>query len=397
LISFFMMMLNGGRSFDSWASMIGYLIRDTISKQAVWKKMREKMVNFLERVLAEAIKIEVRIEKWGGIFERFERVWIEDGTHIRVNDELCKYFPGSANQEGKKAILKIDAIYNAKCRNFKKFEITNFRNNDQNLAWKILEIAEKGDLTIRDLGYFVLRWFKEANEKGIYYLSRWKYGVKVYERYGENEFKEIDLLEELKKGNILDIDVYIGEEGVPVRLVAVPVTEEVANKRRRKAKANRNQNINHSKKYLKLLGWEIFITNVEREIWTTEQVAQAYGVRWRIEIIFKCWKSHFKITEIPERPNIIRIKAYIYCMLIFIVIFQTHLFNYFSTITFLSTGKHLSILKFSRFIKENAMMMLLGFTDPEIFELLKKQIIYHCVYEKRRKRLNYAQKFPLLS
>jgi hypothetical protein len=48
-------------------------------------------------------------------------------------------------------------------------------------------------------------------------------------------------------------------------------------------------------------GWEIFVTNVSRMIWTPPRdVSNAYGLRWRIEIIFKAWKSHFKLTHLTN-------------------------------------------------------------------------------------------------
>jgi len=36
------------------------------------------------------------------------------------------------------------------------------------------------------------------------------------------------------------------------------------------------------------------------KVWDTETVARIYGTCWRIEIIFKTWKSHFNLTVVTN-------------------------------------------------------------------------------------------------
>jgi len=91
---------------------------------------------------------------------------------------------------------------------------------------------------------------------------------------------------------MLDVDMCMGaQHKVPVRLVARRLPESVAAERRRKAKNNRDRRCKPNKEALMLLGWEIFITNVSRTIWSIENVCKIYGIRWRIEVIFKSWKN----------------------------------------------------------------------------------------------------------
>ena len=136
----------------------------------------------------------------------------------------------------------------------------------------------------------------------------------------KKEEKPIDLAKMLSRKGQLDIEVFLGEEErLPVRLIAIPVDQAVASERRRKARANRDRRCNPSKESLFLLGWELFITNVPQERLNLKDIAEIYFLRWRIEIIFKCWKSYFKITEIPKDANKIRMEvihilyAHIYC------------------------------------------------------------------------------------
>jgi len=46
-----------------------------------------------------------------------------------------------------------------------------------------------------------------------------------------------------------------------------------------------------SKAVLELMGWTIFITNLREEV-SFEVLLEIYGLRWRIEVIFKAWKSN---------------------------------------------------------------------------------------------------------
>jgi hypothetical protein len=407
LIGFFMMALTSEKnSYKSWAMKIGLLIKDTVSKQALWKRMQPTQIIFLQKVLAAAIdkNIENKLnQKTNKKLKQFNNVILEDSTHIKLSDKLWKEYPGngySGNRHSdtgtKKAIIKIQAAYNIIKKNFTRFEITSFRSNDQGYAEKILEIIKKGDLIIRDLGYFVLKVFKKLDEKGVFYISRMKKGMKIISK---EEEKTIDLAKMLKRKGQLDIEVFFSEEQrLPVRLIAIPVEKQVASERRRKAKTNRDKRYNPSKENLFLLGWELFITNVPKESLELKDVAEIYFMRWRIEIIFKCWKSYFKITDIPKDANKIRVESYIYCMLIFIVLFQVNFYNYYmkrlSTKSLKVKEFGLSMMKLMQYVVDNINMLVLGISKDSynLNKLLDKQISYYCLYETRHDRVNYYEK-----
>ena len=56
LVGFFMMAFTSEKnSYKSWATKIGLLIKDTVSKQALWKRMQPSQIVFLQKVLTAAI------------------------------------------------------------------------------------------------------------------------------------------------------------------------------------------------------------------------------------------------------------------------------------------------------------------------------------------------------
>ncbi|MDP3581722.1 MAG: IS4 family transposase, partial [Ignavibacteria bacterium] len=319
-----------------------------------------------------------------------------DSTCIQLNDKLKESYPGNGyqNNNNKTAILKIQAAYNITRQKFIRFDITSFRDNDQGYSPKIVGILKRGDLVIRDLGYFVLNVFQKLNKEGIFFISRMKRGVNIFSR--EEEIV-IDLAKMLKKRGKLDIEVFLGEkEKLPIRLIALPVEEKTANERRRKAKTNRDQRHPPNKECLYLLGWELFITNVEKEILSPTDIAALYFIRWRIEIIFKSWKSYFKIIAVPKDANKIRVESYIYCMLIFITLFQVHFYKYNLART---SKKEISLLRLMQFITTNIDFFFMNaLRDKFISEsFLMGQINYYCLYEYRADRVNFHQKLLKLS
>lgn len=407
LLGFFLMASSReSQSYQNWAIKIGWLIKDRVSKQALWKKMHQGQINFLKKTLSvlmlESLKSNMGYQITEKI-KKFKNVIIEDSTHIRLSDKLYAEYPGNGywDKEAKKAILKVQASYNITRRNFIRLDITSFRKNDQGYSYKIAQIAKSGDLIIRDLGYFVLRVFQKMNYEGIYFISRLKKRVSVF---SQKEETAIDLAKMLKKRGKLDIEVFLGEkEKLPVRLIAFPVEVAVANERRRKARINRDKRTHPNREHLYLLGWELFITNVCKEILSSNDVAELYFIRWRIETIFKSWKSCFKITAIPREANKIRVESYIYCMLIFIILFQVHFYNYFLAKTkrepFRQRDREISLFRLMQFITSNIEFVLISlFRDGNLGEdFIFEQINYHCLYESRYKRVNFYQKLSKLS
>ena len=242
-------------------------------------------------------------------------------------------------------------------------------------------------MVIRDLGYFVTDCFNQLLREQIHFVSRLRFGKKLIDlRTG----KKINLLRDLRKHRKLDRWINIGtHETTAVRLVAIPLPEEIANRRRQKAKQDRDQRLRHSKEYYEQLGYAIFITSESNERFTDLQIAKLYSFRWRIETIFKCWKSHFNFQRlIPATTSMTqhRVEAIIYMLLIFCILFLI------STYTYLIALGHstISIVKLSRFLANN----LIAIVNHKI-KTFTADIVRYCSYEIRSDRINFTQKLKL--
>jgi len=321
-----------------------------------------------------------------GVFNDFRRVLIQDSTQIQLPEHLANYFPGPANQNRKRgAALKIQVVYNLLDETFHYFGLSGFRRTDQAASADILSVAQPGDLVLRDLGYFATPIFQKLIDRGVHFLSRLRQDVAILDPHS---LKRVDLLKKLHTHGVFDENILLGaEQKVQVRLVALPVPEQIANERRRKAKTDRDKRRNPSKEYLDLLGWNIFVTSVESSIWSSETIQNVYGVRWRIEIIFKSWKSHFNLS-VTATGSMHQVEALIWARLFAICLFQKLLAIFDSR-----TPKPVSLLKSAQFFP---LLLLSSLKDCITTYLSTKLIDSHLRLEKRNKK-NYFPGHHLLS
>ena len=392
LLSFFALSLQSQFSFSNWAIQLSLIIKDSISKQGLWKRLNQAHRDFLESVLKKVISQQIddfssqnAINK-NLLFNKFGRVLIQDSTTIRLPVHFNKIFPGNRANGSLKSLLKIQAIINLKNHHFPLLEVNKYKENDQKFSSTSASVFQKGDLIIRDLGYFVLKNLSQITQKGAFYISKLRYGVNIYDQEGS----QIDLLKVVKNKSVWEQEVYLGKQKIKTRITVFKVSEATAEKRRRKAKNDRDKRLNHSKKYYQLLGYDILISNVETEILSAYQVKQAYALRWRIETIFKTWKSHLnlqkRITDQMIDPE--KILILIHYTLIFITVIQTNIFFHFWWRIYNKYNRHLSLTKFTQFIADNLILTLFT-NDP----LLIEKILYQaCTYETRKTRLNFSQK-----
>jgi hypothetical protein len=389
LISFFLMALQGDNSFQLWAEKISRVSGIWVSKQAVWKRITERYTKFLMAVLQEAMGAQISgrkmVSKDSLLKNRYKRILIQDSTCIALPACLRWCFPGNTSNGERKAQLKIQVVYDLINNQFVYFELTPFTVNDQSQSKNILFIAQKGDLVIRDLGYFSLGCFDQLCSGDIDFVSRLRYGIKIAD---VQNGKQINLLSHLRAKGTFDRWVQLGEDQKAiVRLIAVPLNQEQASRKRYKAKHDRDMRLNHSKEYYEQLGYSIYITNEEKETYSAMQIIKLYGLRWRIETIFKCWKSHFNFQKlIPSAGPIIkeRAQAIIYMMLIFCLLFQLTVYNYL-----LANSRNfiVSLTKMCKFIANN-----LDLFFQYNLKTLAPGILRYCSYEIRKDRLNFYQK-----
>lgn len=385
MVGFILSCIKNQPTYQQWATQIGLLSGKVVSKQAVFDRVGSNTVEFCRQLLAHALEQSIGACKSGSLFGAFGQVLLQDSTTLKLPQTLSKIFPGNRCRGEQKAIARIQCILNIKEMNFIQLSLRSFIQNDQSASSEILPYCQRGDLVIRDLGYFALSAFSAMINKEIHFVSRLRYGVRLYDLKGN----EITLNALFKHKGSTDRWVYIGaEQKIKVRLVMIPLPAPQVAARRRKARRDRDRRLNHSQAYYQWMGYTVLITTVSEDIWTTSQIAQVYKVRWQIEIIFKSWKSGFNLQVLlHERcTHEDRVKTSIYLLLLFICLFMQKIYLRYRPMAEEQFDQHISLLKLARFVTSNmaALFCISG-------TILKKHIVRHCTYEKRYDRINMVE------
>ena len=286
--------------------------------------MHKNFIPYIKAVLEEIMikQLKSNCTRNCNLFRHFGNVYLQDATHFSLAAHLVALFPGNRTCGAQRAVAKIVTIFNLKKGCFTKFDLSYFTKPDSTFTDLIYGVLEKGDLIIRDLGYFMISDFEKIKLHHAFFLSRMKLNVAIYD---VNTNEQMNLAQILKKKKRFDGNVLISTKNpIEVRLVAMPLTKKAVQERIRKAKADRrNARTNHSKEYYYLLGYSIFITNVGQEIWEAKDICDAYKTRWHIEILFKSWKSNLKAqyTEPDRYATETSVKTHFFLLLIYVSAF----------------------------------------------------------------------------
>jgi hypothetical protein len=265
-----------------------------ITAQGLDQRLTDKAVAFLEKMFARAMDaFKNRIPLPLDILQQFNGVYLTDSSVIPLPDSMAQDYPGCGGNASK-ASVKVQLMFDFLLGNMIQVALRMGREPDQSYRDYLQAIPECA-LSITDLGYFALDAIKTIMyDRRAYFLSRYLARTGVLTPEGE----VFNLLERLRDGprEPMEFPILLGKRAqhqLPCRLIALPVPQEVADRRRQKAKEKaKRQNKKIRKETLALMAWTIFVTNVPADMLSVEQTARLYPVRWQIELVFKLWKSH---------------------------------------------------------------------------------------------------------
>lgn len=147
----------------------------------------------------------------------------------------------------------------------------------------------RGALHLGDLGFFKVQRFHAWHEQGVYWLTRYKVGTRLFTPDGQ----PLDLKAVLQGEAPIRLNVRVGDGryAVTAHLVAARLPDAALAVRaaRLKEQARLDQRP-LSQRQRELMGWTLYLTNIP-----DLSFAQAYTLartRWQIEQLFKLWKSH---------------------------------------------------------------------------------------------------------
>jgi hypothetical protein len=348
------------------------------SKQAIKKKVTNSTIDFMQKILT--CSTERKFISDTQLNEEqlpFKRILIQDSTLIRLPKHLQETFSGNVNQhQTVYPQMRIQSVYDCINNTFEYFSISSYTKNDMAASGEIFEVAQSQDLVIRDLGYFKCDIFNSLAINKVNFLSRLCANVNVY----NNKNKPVDLLKILNKKKCFDGNVLIGKGRIPVRLVAVPVDSAIAKDRKIRLKT-KDSRYTPSKRMLELCNWSIYITNVKKDVLSAKQIAVLYKIRWRIETLFKTWKSYCGFKNFPANISELQLITIMYARFLFITLTHQIVSEH------IDLKSHVSIQKVIWYIASYLWSVI--WEDKNLTSFFKT-LEYYCQYEKRQRKPLYV-------
>lgn len=303
--------ITGKGSFREIASLLAGLENKTMSRQAAHKRINSKCVQFLSQVACSIMASQAKPVRKFCSKLGIKRILIEDSTFQKMNPINAGNFPAHGNKKGVTAGFKMDLIYDLLEGKVVFQGFFSGTKQDKIIGREILKFIKKGDLILRDMGYFAHAMFAEIERLKGNWLSRLPANGSVTLLCGSSLEKKL----RLRSNNMIDEEVIVGSEGLRCRLVAVRADDELARKRRRaRKKSSKNT---PSQKSIVRDGWHILLTNLDEEI-TKKELFEIYRLRWNIEVRFKAWKQALNMKSVFNTvSNYDHHQSLIYAALIF--------------------------------------------------------------------------------
>lgn len=302
-----------------------------MSAQGMEQRLNESSAQFMKSVLEFAVKEKVTgmTRSAFPVLEKFNGVHLRDSSTISLPATLKGIWQGSGGSNGETAALKIQVSWEYSHGALDGIFLQDGYCQDKTSPYQNMALPA-GALQIGDLGYFSLEKLAQDSEKGVFWITRWKFKTTIWDETDHL----LDLLDFLsgQTQNQLDLPVQVGgKQQLACRLLASRVPQEVADQRRQRIKDTyRKKGRQPSEKLLRLAEWTIVLTNVDPTLLSLKEALLLLKVRWQIEILFKLWKEYLSIDEWNSQ-NPWRILTEIYAKLLTALLFHwTTLFDFWN-------------------------------------------------------------------
>lgn len=374
-----------------------------VSKQAIDKRYSRSCVTFSKALLGEAITSQVNTSLNSSELQLFNTVRIKDSTRFGIHESLADLFEGYGKGGGRssKAGLSIQYEFDIKTNRIFDIDVQSAVEHDSTDAISKKEDICKGDLIIRDLGYYSDQVLNQVITKEAFLISRLYHNVTVYNQNGKRiNFHEV--YHQMQQAGLYnqDIDIYIGKERRLVRLIIELLPEPIYQKRiTRRNNENKSIGYTTSDEFKGRSHFNLFICNISRADCSWETISKLYRIRWQIELVFKVWKSILHVDCLPKM-NKQRFLCSIYLKLLWIFInwkivsdSRNHFFQAHSRL--LSITKCFQTMSEKRSKLRKAIYANVSAVEDIILEILLVMQKGHWL-EKRKNRQNFDENIYLI-
>jgi Transposase DDE domain len=385
-----------------------------VTYQAIAKRMKPQAATFLQRLCESLVAMALCGEPTHlPVFERFNGIYLQDGTVIGLPDELEAQWPGAGGRtdKGGKAGLQVQLRLELTDGHVQGPWVAAARQSERAKTSPAQTTPlPKGALYITDAGLLTLPQMSERSEQGVFFLTAATLRPKY--RDAQGRWWDLPALLAHRGVRVIDEPVVVGlREQVPCRLIAIPLPPaksekpsgqaarckgsrhdvQVGRKKARKRKVRRLKSTGAKRRAVK--DWLILLTNVPADRLSAEEARELMRARWQIELIWKLWKQWGQL-DVWRSEKPMRILCEVWAKLIGLII------QHWLTIVGCWSDLHRSLVKASHLVKKVAPCILLTMQGPlTLSGLLERscQTMRGCRLNPRRKRPNTSQRLLALS
>jgi hypothetical protein len=269
----------------------------SISPQGLDQRCAAQGAAFLERLLGAAVDLLIQADQVAiPLLARFTAVELLDSSTIVLPDALADWWPGCGGSapHNTSASLKLHVRYDLGHGTLRGPLLTDGRTHESTTPLQTAPLP-RGALRVADLGFFALKVLAAMAAEGVYFLTRMHHTTAVFTTDGQRS----RLLDLLGPAPSYELSVELGcTQRLPVRLLAVRVPAEVANRRRRHLRATaRDHGRTPSAEILAWADWTLLVTNAPAHLLSLTEALVLLRARWQIELLFKLWKQYGQIDE----------------------------------------------------------------------------------------------------
>lgn len=384
----------GTPSGNDLAARIARSTGHQVSRQAVSERLHVPAAELLAEVLALVLATQLPLPAAGPTAQPswVKRCLLQDSTIVALPARLFAGFSGVANGHQRTCHARIQCVYDLLAGGFVDFAIDPYSKNDLAAAPE-LELRP-GDLVLRDRGYLSYAEVRRHLAAGAHCIYRHKFDATYLDPTTGNP---LDLTALLESTGTLDQEVCLNNpERTRVRLVAVPVPEEVANRRQQKLKQDIRGHC-PSAALLHQQRWTIFLTTLPAALAPVATLLALYALRWRIEIIFKTWKSSLSFAVIHQVSEA-QLRIFLTARMIRATVCAQFIYQPASSWLRRHAQRLLSLLKLFRYLSRNPEeipALLAALAQPKVPLAIMATLARYCCYDRRRRR-NFEQQWQEL-
>lgn len=274
-----------------------------VSKEAMHQKFTPEAVAFLESVLDKMLGDQLERSIGKDPQAHFPFIKVKDSTKFSLPDAYGDAYKGYGNFSKKNGLLSLQYEYDLVSGDWLSVKMTKGLRNDQRDSTETTGDIGAGGLHIRDLGYVTPTYLKAVIDKKAFFLNRLPVMAGVYTLDNKQlDWKKTDRKMRNVAGGTMELDVLVYEKAmVPCRLVMERVDGTEYKRRLADAVAKaKSRGLGVSQVHRIRLRYNLFITNVDTTILPYGSIRKTYYLRWQVELVFKTWKSFFRINLVKK-------------------------------------------------------------------------------------------------